>query len=72
MPTKKVLNARPFQPPCRRDFTGKRSGTIRTSANGASRALNSAIEYFTSTGASSCSSGTFITFDRAFSHDTRL
>ena len=32
VPTNIVLNATPFQPLCRRDFTGKRSGTMRVSA----------------------------------------
>ena len=31
VPTKIVLNTRPFHPPCSRDFTGKRSSTIRIS-----------------------------------------
>ena len=30
------------------------------------------MEYLRSTGASSCSSATFITFDSAFSHEMRL
>ena len=36
VPTNIVLNNTPFHPLCSRDFTGKRSGTIRTSPNGAS------------------------------------
>ena len=41
VPTNKVLNSMPFHPPCRRDFTGKRSSTIRTSRKSASSARNS-------------------------------
>src|SRR5262249_8887029 len=71
-PTKNVLNAMPFQPPWSRDFTGKRSSTMRTSENAPSRSRNSAALYFFSTGASSCSSGTFMTLDNAFSQEIRL
>ena len=38
----------------------------------ASKALNSGMLNFKRTGASSCSRPTFITFDKTFSHDTRL
>src|SRR3972149_4877655 len=62
-PTKNVWNTAPSQPPCRRDFTGKRSSTIRTSRNPRNMARNSPALYFFSTGASSCSRGTFISFD---------
>src|SRR5262249_14469185 len=72
VPTKSVLKAVPFHPLCRRDLTGNRSGTIRTSENGVSRFRNSAMLNVRRTGASSCSSSTFISFDRAFSQDTRL
>src|SRR5690348_13070502 len=72
VPTKNVLKSVPFHPPCRRDFTGNRSSTIRTSRKPLSSARNSAALYFFSTGASACSRGTFITFESAFSHDTRL
>ena len=72
VPTNRVLNAVPFQPPCSRDLTGNRSGTIRTSSNGDSSARNSPMVYLRSTGASSCSSATFITFDSPFSHEMRL
>ncbi len=72
VPTNRPLKATAFQPWCRRDLTGNRSGTRRTSAKGASSTRNSPIEYFLSTGASSCSSATFMTFDSAFSHEIRL
>src|SRR6185295_7674570 len=71
-PTKNVLKSVPFHPPCRRDFTGKRSSTIRTSRNPRSNWRNSPALYFKSTGASSCSSGTFINFESAFNHEMRL
>src|SRR4051794_7520967 len=72
VPTKNVLNTVPFQPLCRRDFTGNRSSTIRMSRNPASRARNSPALYLRRTGASSCSSGTFINFDNALSQEIRL
>src|SRR5215510_1815742 len=72
VPTNRPLYTAPFHPPCRRDLTGKRSGTIVTSEKPASSRLNSEMLNFDSTGASSCSRPTFISFDRAFSHDTRL
>src|SRR4051794_27325489 len=72
VPTKNVLKSVPFHPPCRRDFTGKRSSTMRTSRNPASSCRNSPAVYFRRTGASSCSRGTFISFDSALSHDIRL
>ena len=72
VPTNMVLNTKPFHPPWRRDLTGNRSSTISTSLNPSSRDLNSAALYLPSTGASSCSSGTFISFESALSHDTRL
>ena len=72
VPTKRPLKAAAFQPLCKRDFTGNRSGTIRASEKPPSKHRNSAIEYFFSTGASACSSPTPTTFDKAFSQDTRL
>src|SRR5437762_7478913 len=71
-PTKNVLNSVPFHPPWRRDFTGKRSSTMRTSRNPPSSCRNSAALYLSRTGASSCSSGTFISFESAFNHEIRL
>src|SRR6185503_20667377 len=59
-PTKNVLKSVPFHPPCRRDFTGKRSSTIRISRNPPNSWRNSPALYFKRTGASSCSRGTFI------------
>src|SRR5205085_11641560 len=67
VPTKSVLKSVPFHPPCSRDLTGNRSSTIRTSRNARRSLRNSAALYFNSTGASSCSSGTLISFERAFS-----
>ena len=73
VPTKNVLNSMPFQPPCSRDFTGKPlfddpdvAEAVQQRAELARRCTCS------STGASSCSSGTFISFDSAFSHEMRL
>src|SRR3954467_11366141 len=71
-PTKTVLYAAPFQPPCSLDFTGNRSNTSPTLLNGASNCRNSAAVIFLRTGASSCSRPTFISFDRAFSHECLL
>src|SRR6188474_2022289 len=72
VPTKHVLKATPFHPLWRRLFTGNRSKTRRTSENPSTVWRNSPSLYFLSTGASSCSRSTFISFERAFSHDTRL
>ena len=71
-PTKHVLKTSPFHPPCSRDLTGKRSGTMRVPANGASKVRNSALENFLRHGASSCSRATFMTLDSAFNHEMRL
>src|SRR5918996_1428945 len=51
VPTKNVLNTTPFQPPCSRDFTGKRSSTMRTSRKWRKSVRNSAAVYLRSTGA---------------------
>lgn len=72
VPTNTPLKAAAFHPVCKRDFTGNRSGTIRTSENPCSNRSNSGIEYLFRTGASACSSPTPITVDMAFNHDTRL
>src|SRR3954447_14281194 len=72
VPTKNVLKAVPCHPPCRRDFTGKRSSTMRTSRNARRSCRNSPAVYFNSTGASSCSRGTFISFDNALSQEILL
>src|SRR5262245_48113501 len=71
-PTKNVLNSVPFQPPWSRDFTGNRSSTMRTSRKSFSSRRNSPLLYLRSTGASSCSSGTFINFESAFNQEIRL
>ena len=47
VPTNIVLNATPFHPLCKRDFTGKRSGTIRVSAKGFSSADPRTVEMST-------------------------
>src|SRR4029450_9842909 len=72
VPTNRPLYTAPFHPPCRRDLTGKRSAVTCTWLNPASSSLNSPMLNLRMTGASSCSSPTFISFDSAFSQDMRL
>ena len=45
VPTKNVLKASPFHPPWSRDFTGKRSSTMRTSRKSREQARNSPALY---------------------------
>src|SRR5262249_16897348 len=72
VPTNSPWHAAPFHPPCRRDLPGNRSGTMAPCVNPLTRRRNSPMLNLSSTGASSCSSPTFISFERPLSHETRL